>query len=335
MKEEFDYIKLIHKNLNGELSEKEQQAYKLWLNESEEHQLIADEHKAVWEATASYMSQSTPNMATGLVRLKSSIQVEEKKKPAQPKRRILLRIAAAAALVAGLFFVWNQMPDGNEGYQIVQTKKAEQTDIILDDGTMVFVNSYSRLEKLTEFEATKRAVSFSGEAFFEVAKDASRPFVIITDNFEVEVLGTAFNIYAPKRESVHEVVVDHGKVKVRILETDETFILEKGDRLLYNTTSSKADTSKDELQNAQSWRTGQLSFSNTQLKDVIFSLEKHFDIEVQCKNNKMLSCSVTVPTFDNEEVDVVIQTIQTMFNFDLKHRKGSRTYKLSAGSCNN
>lgn len=337
MKERSLYIILIHKDLTGALSPKERQTLENWLSESPSNQHTAEEIKAVWEASNAYLTQSEPDVNSGLARLKASIKEDQRteivSKP-KPVLRYLGRVAAIAALVAGLFFVWNRTSDTVASTDIVQTNVDEQTDIMLDDGTLVFLNDDSRLEQLTASNQKTRKVALNGEAFFEVAKDPNRPFSVITQNLEVEVLGTAFNIYAPSKGApLEEIVVDHGKVKITILATGKSFFLEKGDRLTYDLNSKSIALSKDLHQNAQSWRSGKLVFKDTPLRDVFFTLEKHFDIDIEYKNKEMLDCPFTASTFEDAKLEVIMETLEIALDLELKHSKGSKKYKFS-GNCN-
>ncbi len=343
MKEQSFYTTLIHKKLTAALSPEERQKLDNWLSESPSNQQIADEIKAVWEASNAYFAQSKPDVASGLARLRGNILRENAvntpppptiSKP-KPILRYLSRVAAVAALAAGLFFVWNATSDEVASSDIVMTNIDEQTDIMLDDGTLVFINDDSQMEKLSDFNSTERKVSLKGEAFFEVAKDPSRPFSVVTPNLEIEVLGTAFNVYAPtKGAGLEEIVVDHGKVKVTNLDNNKTFTLEKGDRLTYDLNSKLVSLSKDIQQNAQSWRTGKLFFNDTPLSDVIFTLEKHFDIDIECKDKKALNCSFTATAFEDAKVEVVMATLETALGLKLSHNKGSKNYKFTEANCN-
>ncbi len=337
MKESSKYITLIHKNLTGQIAPEDKAILDEWLAESVENRHIADDLKAIWIASDTYLSSDNPSMAKGLSRLRATIEQEKEQQsiaPAKPSiLRYLTRVAAVAALVAGLFFVW-QNRSGDDIYnQIVNTANDEQTDMMLEDGTLVFMNESSTLEKALVFDEEMRLVSLSGEAFFEVAKNPEKPFVVSTENFDVEVLGTAFNIFAPKKGELQEVVVEHGKVRVNFPKTDETFILEKGDRLVYNNKTKTAQLSKDAQQNAQSWRTGRLDFKNTPLEDVLFAVEKHFDVTIDCKNESVLNCPFS-NEFQDEDIKVVMEVIQTVFGFEMDTKKSGKKYKLSAGSCN-
>lgn len=343
MKERSLITTLIHKSLTGALSPEGRQILDNWLSESPSNQQTAEEVKAVWEASNAYFTQSEPDVNSGLARLKANIiqetaiaaAVPQATSKPKPIMRYLFRVAAVAALVAALFFAWNATSDEVGSSDIVRTNLDEQTDIMLDDGTLVFLNDDSYLEKLTTFNTDSRKVVLKGEAFFEVAKDPSRPFSVKTQNLEIEVLGTAFNVYAPaKGASLEEIVVDHGKVKVTTLANGKTFFLENGDRLTYNLDSKTTALSKDLQQNAQSWRSGKLEFNDTPLEDVIFVIEKHFDINIECKNKKMLACPFTATAFDNANIEVVMATLETALGLKLKHNKGSKNYKFTEGNCN-
>jgi len=172
-------------------------------------------------------------------------------------------IAAALLALFGLFFFFNNSTTYSTGF-------GEQITIELLDGSEVILNSKSELKfKKSEWEANRK-VKLTGEAFFKVKKGSN--FVVETASGNVEVLGTQFNVNT--RKDYFEVICHEGKVKA-IGTNEHKTVLTKGKAFrIANNISEKWDT--ELLQ--PSWISGETTFTNTPLKQVIHSLENQFDI---------------------------------------------------------
>jgi ferric-dicitrate binding protein FerR (iron transport regulator) len=250
-----------------------------------------------------------------------------------PSRRYFLRVTAAAAVLFGAFFFFSEM-GGNQanGFGEVYTMSGQREETGLSDGSVVYVNGDSEFEYPTTFDENSRAVKLKGEAFFEIVEDASKPFTIATNQLDVKVLGTSFNVYAYPDKTIEEVSVATGKVVVSIKQNKEEYILVAGDHLSYDHKNGKVTITKDLKQNAQAWRTGVLTFDSVPLTTVFQTLEKHFDLSISLANKELSNCPFTVPAFKNANQEVVLETIKTVFGMELK-KTGSNRFEFVGGNC--
>lgn len=341
----FDQITSIHKSLSGQLSVVEQQRLNEWLLANPEHKAIAQEVEMIWEGANSQQESESIDVENALARFKKARVNQEAEVPritSEPQkvaksislRRYFLRAAVAAGFLFGMFFLFSEMgQDVSNGLATVSTSFGEKDSANLEDGSSVYVNSETVFEYPNRFDENSREVNLKGEAFFDVAKDAERPFLIGTDQLSVKVLGTSFNVYAYPGKATEEVVVATGKVAVTVKEKNKEYILEAGDYLSYNHQDGKVVIKKDRKQNAQAWRTGVLTFDATPLVDVCQTLEKHFDIAIAIKNLELLNCSVTVPSFKNANQEIVLETLKTVFSMELE-QTGKQSFEFSGGTCN-
>ena len=114
--------------------------------------------------------------------------------------------------------------EGNTLAIKVNTGTAQRKTIQLPDGTQVWLSPSTLVEYPSVFEGAARKVKLSGEAFFEVAHDASHPFIITSDNIQTKVLGTSFNIQAYHNQKKIAVMVVTGKVKISNLAAVQKYI---------------------------------------------------------------------------------------------------------------
>ena len=130
--------------------------------------------------------------------------------------------------------------------------------LILSDGTIVYMNSESRLKYPVKFVGDERIVELEGEVYFEVVRDEEHPFVVYANQLNVRVLGTGFNVMVYKQDSRTEVTLVNGKVDVRngdiseILEPSQKFVMDYGSRE-YQVRSVNVSTYVD-------WKSGILNF---------------------------------------------------------------------------
>jgi len=159
--------------------------------------------------------------------------------------------------------------------------------LVLSDHTVVWLNAGSRLIYPSEFKGDEREVLLFGEAFFEVAKDKSKPFIVKTSDYRIKVLGTQFNVSAYLGDDVSQTVLTEGSIELNmnneglfghgvVLRPNELFSLNKG---LNETNIQKVDPAQ-----YVSWKDGILKFENQDIGQVLKKIERYFDIQIRLKN---------------------------------------------------
>lgn len=191
-------------------------------------------------------------------------------------------LAAAIALLVGLFGgIFNQSEPEQFIIHTVSSPVGQQTYTVLSDGTRVWLNSNSLIEvvKLSESE---RRIRLSGEAYLDVAKDASRPFVVETDNMVVTVLGTEFNVNTYGK--LQSVVLVNGKVQVTDRHKGTNYELTPGNRFEMNVETGDKIVRNVETENFISWINGYLKFESVPLKQVILQLQDYYGVVTTVTN---------------------------------------------------
>jgi len=166
------------------------------------------------------------------------------------------------------------------------TSNGGQYQLILPDGTKVWLNAASSITYPTAFEGTTRNVKVSGEAYFEVAKDKARPFTVDVDGRSfIQVLGTSFNINSYKNEGSIKTTLLDGSIAVALSAgnaPDHAVILKPGQQATINTADIRVSSGAD-LAQATAWKEGLFNFNGADLKTVMRQLERWYDIRVQYK----------------------------------------------------
>lgn len=336
MKEEH-LIKLIHKKSTNALTSDEQ--YKLdSLLENKENQLFAQQIEATWEKSFEYKKDFKPNVEFGLSKLKTRMKEEETTSPkvvSLQKRRSWLRIAAAAAiLIVGGLFTFNQLNSGLD-WQIVAVTDITK-NLTLADGSTLAVNSDSQLEYPTEFSKEERRVKLKGEAFFDIAKNREKPFIIETGDLRIRVLGTSFNIRNFDNEHLTEITVRSGSVEVSHINSGFTTILAANDQLTFDKKRKKVrGISKDDNLNALGWWSGKLAFTKEKMSRVKLAIERAYNVEIEFTTTDILNCRYTITNdVKSDGLENLLEVLETAFAFEKINKLSDKKYQLVGGKCN-
>lgn len=218
-----------------------------------------------------------------------------------PVRKLWRRIAAVAAiLVIGI------LAGGILGYLFVgqktateqlvfETPRGEKSMVTLPDGSQVWLNASSRLVYVT-FSDKLRQVEMEGEAFFRIAKNANAPFVVKTDECEVEVLGTEFNVMAYEDFGRKEITLVSGQVKVST--ADRQVMLKPGQSL--DLKDNKFSVRDVNASLATGWVDNKFIFQNIPFSELISRLENWYDVDIEMDKSHFEDINFT-GTFKNEE----------------------------------
>ncbi|MDP2335082.1 MAG: FecR domain-containing protein [Bacteroidota bacterium] len=238
---------------------------------------------------------------------------------------------AALLLVSGYELFYN--PSASRIMLEISAADRMVKTVTLPDGTLVSLNSDSKIEYPQKFGRKIREVTIEGEAFFEVIPNKNKPFIIHAGKAQIKVLGTSFNVSAyPATKSV-EVIVKTGKVQVlnktpEILQNDE-LILTPGDKgtLVYSSNSLLKTTNRDP--NFLAWKTHNLNFKATSLIEVIGNLEKVYKVNIRLADPKLNGLLLTAQ-FNDYSLDFILEVIET--TFQIKVQKINGQYILKARS---
>jgi len=165
----------------------------------------------------------------------------------------------------------------------LSTPAGGQYQLVLSDGTRVWLNNASSLRFPSVFTGAQRDVELTGEAYFEVAKDASRPFTVHKDHLAVRVLGTHFNIRAYNDESVQSTTLLEGSVEI----TDATHkaLLIPGDRAGITPRGPVKIEHGVDTDEVISWKNGYFHFEGEDLPEVMIQLARWYDVSVEYRGN--------------------------------------------------
>lgn len=172
-------------------------------------------------------------------------------------------------------------------YNKLSIPRGGEYRIELEDGTKVWINSASCLRYPVVFSGDTREVYLEGEAYFEVRRDSSRPFIVHAGDQRVTVLGTSFGMTCYANEVNDYTTLVSGKVKVELQQGKQAFVLKPGTQVEYNKESGMVRERRVDVAEFVAWKEGKYVFKQKRLEDILSTLSRWYDFEVFYQNSEM------------------------------------------------
>ncbi|SHJ81154.1 FecR family protein [Arenibacter nanhaiticus] len=203
-------------------------------------------------------------------------------------------------------------------YNTLKVPYGKQFDLILSDGTHVFLNSGTSLRYPVAFvKGRERSVFLTGEAFFEVAEDKEHPFIVNANDMEVKVLGTKFNVsHYPEDPNIQTVLVE-GSVSLQLKNSENSHfgptILAPGHKGEWRKNENGISVENVDTNLYTAWVQGKLVFRNTSFKAIRKALERRYNVTILNKN-PALDDQVFDATFDIETIEEVLESFSKSYD---------------------
>ncbi|MBL4904469.1 MAG: FecR family protein [Flavobacteriaceae bacterium] len=206
-------------------------------------------------------------------------------------------------------------------YNILTIPNGKKFQVVLSDGTEVYLNSGSVLKYPVKFIAgiNRQVYLLEGEAYFDVTKDAKHPFIVNAADINVRVLGTEFNVSSyPEDSSINTVLVEGS---VSIFGKDKTYDkatsleLKPGYKASWNKTKNNISVEEVDTNIYTGWKNGKLIFKNIQFKSIIKKLERHYNVTI-INNNTKLNEQYYDATFDIETIEQVLNSFNKSYEIE-------------------
>ena len=267
-------------------------------------------------------------------------------------RRLLLYAASiAAALILSLLGWLNRNHSKPPAQPVhpeeVLAKAGTRTRLLLSDGSQVWLNSGSKLKYSNDFNRGSREVGLEGEAYFDVKKDASRPFIVHTSSLDIRVLGTAFTIKSYPQDPTIETTLLNGSIEVSRKDNPNTarVILKPNEKLVFNRRASPEaslaeTTNRDKPANSAApqpdiavnripvnipdsekvetaWMYNRLVFHGDNFKELAEKMERWFNVRITIRDSSLYNCRFG-GAFQNETVEEAFKALQLTTAFTYK-----------------
>ena len=311
-------ISLIAKIVSNSASETEIKAFNNWLESSEDNQKLYTHIKILWDSLPDTNKRIEFDESDAKGKIISKIR-QQHKKTVLPKARFWIPAAASVLLLLSILYIILKPGEIGPDPIYYHTSQNEVLDIVLPDGSKVWLNTNSSLELSNSFDKQQRKVKLRGEAYLEISRNEEKAFKVLTGRTTTKVLGTSFYLKSYDKEKVL-LIVTNGKVKFyKNFQPQKGIVFSAGDKGEYLAISNEILKEKNSDINYLSWKTGILTFSDTPLSEVCTILTNHFKVPVK-SNIEDSDFSIT-GTFKNENLEDILTTISITLDIKISYNE--------------
>lgn len=196
-------------------------------------------------------------------------------------------------------------------YNEIHTPSGLRSVFELPDGSKVWLNGNTKIKYPITFAGNERRIELEGEAYFEVAKNRKKPFILDIGALQVQAVGTAFNCMAYPGENLIETTLTEGSVKItRVLDGVKKgeYMLKQGEVLIYEQENDQFFLKKGDMEKHISWKSGKFVFRNDPLEVVCQKLGRWFNADIEIKDEELKSYSFT-GTFSEQGLNEILELI--------------------------
>lgn len=321
---------LLAKYLSNEVNSRENLEVETWLNQSVENREELELSRKMLDNIDAFYKAKSFDSVVAWNNLKAKINPPQMNIIQRKKigKEVITRFYKYAAIIvfavllgsAGYYFGFRN--NLTEVYsEIISIQDQVINEYILPDGSVVALNSNSKLVFPKNFKGDTREVTIIGEAFFDVKPNPEKPFIINAGNARIKVVGTSFNVSAyPETETV-EVVVQTGKVQVisknteALTNVNEVYLIPGEKGTLFNK-NSILEKSENTNPNYLAWKTRDFIFNDIPLNEVFTCLEKTYHVKIQVTDPELYDLKLNAQ-FDKKPIDFILNVVGLTFNLEL------------------
>ncbi len=235
--------------------------------------------------------------------------------------KFLLDIAKIAAIfvlaiLGTLYYIQSNKKPEPVSMQTIRVPAGQRAELILTDGTKVWLNAKTTLIFPNHFDAQSRIVTLDGEGYFEVTSNKKQPFTVKTPNYDLKVWGTKFNVLAYSGKPYFETALFEGSVELLNPGGEKGEMINPNERIFLDNNHLKRGIINN--LNHFLWRDGMISFDNESFPEMVRKLELYFDLKIMVKNKSLLSYTCTGKFRTKDGVDHILKVLQLSNQFRFK-----------------
>ena len=239
--------------------------------------------------------------------------------------RIRLRKVSslAASILLPLFifstvYFYFQADEYKQKPNVIVAENGQKAEFTLPDGSKIHLNGGSKLAYNTTYNDRLREVTLEGEAFFDVKRDKEKPFIVKTSAFNVEVLGTSFNVSTYDDEDTSEITLVEGEVKLSLNNSDELPVyLTPSQKFVYSKTDKKGHISFTDEEYELAWEKGVLMFNAELIENVFQKIERWYGVSIHYERDNIIHDRFT-GKFEDLTIQEMMNILRMHYNFKYK-----------------
>lgn len=296
---------ILYKFFEGAASYEEEVRVKEWIESSQENVHEFFHERKLFDAM---VLLSGENMSSQLI-TKKSINF-------RPIIKEIIKIAAIVVitLAFGTLFRFNNQSNDQLSMQTISVPAGQRINIKLPDGTNVWLNARTTIKYPVSFNTKSRNIFLDGEAYFDVAKDKQKPFIVQTNKYNVEVFGTKFNIESYSDSETFETSLMEGSVSVTSIKDPQQKVL--------LTPDNKATLNDGQIlvtpivdYNLYRWKEGLICFKDKSLSEVMHIFEKYYGVKIVVRNKDKCNYLYTGKFRQTDGIDYALQVLNKDSSF--------------------
>jgi transmembrane sensor len=309
-------IELLHRYISGDANEEEKRAVTEWIQEDEEH-------------LREYMAQrKLYDISIWQTETEEDSLSDNKKLRIRKYLITAMKVAAVVAIVfAGTYF-WMSEKQEKEScrLQSIYAPAGQRTELTLSDGSKVWLNARSRLTFPGSFYGNSRKVKLEGEGYFIVAKNKKKPFIVETSRYNIQVVGTEFNVMAYPYDTHWSISLINGHVNILSLDNTQFLKMEP------NTTISlvSGHLAQVPIDNTEyfRWREGLICFKDISITKMLEKLKLYYGVNFIIHNRTILSNQYTGKFWIGDGIEHVMKVLQLDNKFTFSKNDDTNTVTI-------
>lgn len=308
---------LINKYLKGDALPHEKEEILLWIEQSAQNRKQFMQFRrlydiSIWNETK--VEVDKPEVIKGF-RISKGLKQ-------WMKVAAIITVTVTVTLLAQLVFE----KQNTVALQTIDVPQGQHVNLTLGDGTKVALNSNSKLQIPSDFDDKTRTVKLNGEAYFEVSHNTSKPFHVITQKYDIKVLGTTFNVLAYYNSDVFETSLLEGSVQLADFNSTRKLVLKPNE--MVQLVNNELVVSAFESEDSFLWKDGIYVFKNENFKSIFKKLEMYYGVEILVENSIINTYTCTGKILQKEGINHVLSVLQITNDFQFQRDGQSNRIKI-------
>jgi len=316
-------VEIIYSYLSGASTEEEMLLFNKMM-EQKEDRLLFEQIKRIWEEVPNVKNYQEYDSKRAFYELSKRIETNRKLK----RRYITVTISGIAASILFVLGLWGLTKLQEDNLQqsaiLFKTEAGNRSELVLPDGSKVWLNSQTQISYDPTFGKSSRNVSLSGEAYFDVSH-SNRPFIVDVKDFKVKVYGTTFNISAYSNDNYIQTSLESGQISIKKEGKKELFV-KPGQLIMYERKNSSFHSGMVDVEKYSAWRSNKMYLDNEPISELAKKLERQYNVVVTFKPESLGENIHYSGVFTNENITEVLDAISIAS--DLKYTKKDNKYTI-------
>ncbi len=316
-----EHLELIAKYLDNEMEENERANFEIDIALDPNNALLINEIKREWKMLDSHNSNKRVNTNDAWDKLNTRLEEENlipkaksTKHSIVPRKMLQYAAVVAGIAVLGVTTFWATTKI-NKQQMVSVLNQQDQSTIVktLADGSIVYIAQNTNFEYPIKFSKKERKVALNGQAYFDIARNPDKPFVIETENAYIQVLGTAFNVKSYESKTF-ELVVERGKVKVSLKKNPSiSQVVVAGEKIVLGKNNLEKSAWDDD--GSLAWRLGKMQFKDETLQNIVRVINRNYQSNIAIADEQTANRRLTV-TFNENSLSTITELICITLNLE-------------------